>query len=139
MDIRPIPNDDFMQLAQLTVEMYSEMSDQVNPFQAVNMLMATINNGPNFTAIGLYDSEVLMGFVTGYEPSKGLFQFTGIHLVVKSTEWTKKLIEHCFALVEANGYKFWEADATGDNMASILEKYGAVEVYTRYRKEISNG
>lgn len=136
MQIKPITNDEFYQLVELTIEMYADINEQINAFQAVNTLMHQINNKVNFTAIGLFDETVLMGFVTGYEDGDKLFHFSGIYLVNKKSKETKELIEYCFAKVEERGYTAWEIDATNDNIASIMEKYGAVVQYTRYKKDI---
>jgi hypothetical protein len=136
MEIKHINNDDFYQLVELTIDMYAEISKNINAFQAVNTLMHQINNMVNFQAIGLFDDTVLMGFVTGYEDSPGVFHFSGIHVTHKNSKDLKKLIEHCFALVEERGYTAWEVDATNENIASIMEKYGAQVQYTRYRKDI---
>lgn len=125
-----------MQLVDLTVDMYKEMDVGVNPFQAVNTLIAYINNAKDFTAIGLYDDQTLVGFVTGYQQNEKTFYFSGIYVIIKNNEWTKKIIDFSFALIEERGYDSWEVDATNDNISSIMEKYGAVPKYTRYRKEL---
>ncbi len=125
-----------MQLVDLTVDMYKEMDVGVNPFQAVNTLIAYINNAKDFTAIGLYDGQTLVGFVTGYQQNEKTFYFSGIYVIIKNNEWTKKIIDFSFALIEERGYDSWEVDATNDNISSIMEKYGAVPKYTRYRKEL---
>lgn len=135
MEIKLIENKDFMQLAELTVEMYAAIDPNINPFQAVNTLLAFINQGKNFTAIGLYDDEVLVGFVIGYELKEKTFYFSGIYVIIKNNEWTKKIIDFSFAHIEELGYEAWEVDATNSNVCSIMDKYGATVKYTRYRKE----
>ena len=139
MEVKLITNEDFMQLAQVNAAMYKSIDDNINEFQATNMLIALINGGHNFTAIGLYDNNVLMGMVHGYEEKPGEFHFSGLHVAIKNSEWTQKLIEFSFELIEDRGYTAWEVDATNDNIASIMEKYGAKVKYKKYRKELSNG
>jgi len=136
MEIKEIPNDDFMQLAELNAKMYSDINSEINEFQATNTLIHFINNGPQFVSIGLYDETTLMGFVSGHALNEHSFIFTGIYLEIKDTKDTKNLIEYCFNYVEEKGFKFWEVDATNDNIASIVEKYGAEKQYTRYKKAI---
>lgn len=139
MQVKLIENDDFMQLVELNAKMYSSIDSNINSFQATNTLVTFINQGINFTAIGLYEDGVLMGFVHGYEEKPSCFCFTGLYVDVKNSEWTKKLIEFSFELIEDRGYKSWELEATNDNISSIIEKYGASIVYKKYRKEINNG
>lgn len=135
MEIKLIPNEDFMQLAELTVEMYQSIDKHIAPYQAVNTLIHFINNATGFRALGLYDENVLVGFVTGNALSDKIFYFSGIYIIVQNTEWVKTLIEKSFADIQEMGYIGWEADATNKNISSILEKYGATTKYTRYRKD----
>lgn len=136
MDIKLIENKDFMQLAELTVDMYASMELNINAFQALNTLITSINNTKGFTAIGLYDGTALAGFITGHENGPGIFYFSGIYMVLKNTEKTKDLIEYALNMVKEREFKYWEFDATNPNIASIMEKYGAKPIYTRYRKGI---
>lgn len=128
-----------MELAKLNADMYKSIDKNINDFQATNTLVALINGTVNFTAIGLYENDVLMGMVHGYEEKPGEFHFSGLYMAIKNSEWGQKLIEYSFILIEERGYTAWEVDATNPNIASIMEKYGAQVKYTRYRKELSNG
>lgn len=135
MEIRIIENKDFIDLVQLTTEMYQEINPKINAFQATNSLIHMINNEVNFFAIGLYDEDILMGFVTGHELTETTFLFTGIYISFRNSEEIKRLIEYSFDFIKDKGYKAWEADANNANISSILEKYGASIRYTRYHKE----
>ncbi len=139
MEIKIIENEDFMSLAELTVEMYQSMNININAFQAISTLTHMINNHPEFVAIGLYEDGVLLGFVFGYEGGVKVFHFAGIYTITKNNERVQKLIEFSFDWVENRGYMAWEADATNKNISSILEKYGAETMYIRYRKDLTNG
>lgn len=139
MEIKLIDNTDFMQLVDLNAKMYKSIQNSINDFQATNTLINMINTGTNFTAIGLYDEAVLKGLVHGFENKPGCFYFTGLYIEGKNTEWTQKLIEYSFNLVEERGYTSWELDATNKNISSMMEKYGAVIKYTKYYKELGNG
>lgn len=134
MIIKPIENEDFLQLVDLNAEMYKSIDANINEFQATNTLMHYINQG-NFVAIGLYDETALAGFVTGSQLTEKTFYFSGIYVIIKNNEWTKKLIEFSFAHIQKLGYTGWEVDATNDNISSIMEKYGAQVKYKRYHKE----
>ncbi len=136
MEIKFIEDEDFMSLTELTIEMYRSINPEINSFQAINTLIHMVNTYDQFTAIGLYDDSVLVGFVTGYNNGSNIFQFTGIYTINKNSDWTKKLIEYSFDFVKDNNYIAWEVDATSENISSIMEKYGAVPLYTRYRKEL---
>lgn len=136
MDIRSIPNEDFLQLCQLTADMYAEIDPSINTFGAVNMLTTCITTKHDFFAIGLYAEDQLVGFVTGYGMSKEVFYFSGIHVIIKNNGWTQKLIDFCFAFIKDKGYSAWQVDATNGNISSIMEKYGATAKYTRYYKEM---
>lgn len=139
MEIKLIGNDDFMQLVELNAAMYKSIDSNINDFQATNTLLTLINTGKNFTAIGLYEDNVLMGLVHGFEIVPGEFNFTGLYVTTKNNEWTQKLIEYAFILIEERGYTAWEVEATNKNISSIMEKYGAKIKYTKYRKELKNG
>lgn len=135
MEIKLIPNEDFMQLCELTVDMYKEIDPNINAFQAINTLLAYINTGRDFVAIGLYDEGALVGFVTGLQHTEKTFYFSGIYVIMKNNEWSKKIIDFSFAHIQELGYTAWEVDATNPNICSIMEKYGAKVKCTRYRKE----
>ena len=135
MEVKLINNDNFMDLVDLTIDMYDSIDTNINEFQAVNTLVSLINSNQDFTAIGLFDETVLVGFVSGIALSTVLFKYTGIHVVTKNTEWTQKLIEESFDIIKEKGYLSWEAEATNKNICSVLEKYGATIKCTVYRKE----
>jgi hypothetical protein len=136
MEIRIINNEDFLQLVNLTAEMYKSIDITINNVGSTATLVNDVLNKPNFCAIGLYEENALQGFVTGYEWSKNVFYFSGIYVTIKNNEWTKKLIEFCFTFVKDKGYSAWQVDATNGNISSIMEKYGATAKYTRYYKEM---
>lgn len=135
MEIKSVPNKDLMQLFPLLIEMHKAMDPETNEFGAINTFMCEINTKEDFTVIGLYDGDKLMGFVKGYCFSKNMFYFSGIYVIMKNTIYTKQLIEYCFDLVKQKGYSAWSLDATNGNISSIIEKYGAKVKYTRYVKE----
>ncbi len=136
MEIKEISNGDFLHLVNLNVKMYEEIDITINAFGATNTLMYGINTKVDFIAIGLYDDNKLVGFVTGHQQDKKVFYFSGIYVIMKNNEWTKKLIEFCFSLIKDKGYSAWAVDATNSNISSIMEKYDAVAKYTRYYKEL---
>lgn len=135
MEVKLIRNEDFMQLAELCCEMYKAIDPSINEFQAVNTLINQINTEKAFLAVGLYDGTALAGLVLGHEYNEKTFYFSGIYVIIKNNASTKQLIEFSFDHIKKLGYTAWEVDATSDNVASIMEKYGAKAKYTRYRKE----
>jgi len=136
MEIKPVSNEYIVQLIDLNVEMYKEIDPSLNAVQAVHLLMNPLTTQPDFLAIGLYDNDILIGFVTGWASAKNVFYFSGIYVIIKNNEWTKKLIDFSFDFIKERGYTSWECDATNPNISSILEKYGATVKYTRYTKEL---
>lgn len=134
MEIKLVEDKDFLELARLTVEMYKEVNPEVNEFQATNTLVTLIGSN-SFVAIGLYEDGVLLGCVTGCKHAGTVFYFSGIYMSVRNTEWTQKLIEYSFEHIKGLGFTAWEAEAGNNNIASILEKYGATKKSVRYRKE----
>lgn len=135
MNVKLIENNYFLDLIGLVAEMYKAISTDINSFQSVNTLIHMINNEVDFKAIGLFEEDTLIGFVTGHQYNEGIFLFTGIYVDPKHADSVQELIEFCFAHIQEQGYKGWEADATNANISSILERYGASVKYTRYRKE----
>lgn len=136
MDIRRIENKDMVQFLALAIDMYQAIDSTVNEFGAINSIMHEINTKEDFSAIGLFEKDKLMGFVKGHCFSKKLFHFSGIYVIIKNNKFTKQLIEYCFDLVKQKGYSAWSVDATNSNISSIMEKYGASIKHTRYVKEI---
>lgn len=136
MEIKLIEDKDFMQLADLTVEMYQSINKNITALGAVNTLMAFINGGQDYLAIGLYDGPVLLGFAQGNRIHETAFYWSGFYMSVKNTEWTEKLIDYCFDFIKERGYKSWELDATNPNIGSMMKKYGAKVKFTRYHKEL---
>jgi hypothetical protein len=139
VEIRLITDNEFIQLVELNAEMYAGINPDINEYRATEMLMTLIRSTEEFMSIGMFEENVLIGFVSGYKFSPTSFLFTGLYVVHKNSDWTKQLIEYCFDLIEAKGYTRWEVDATNENIASIVKKYGAEPKYTRYVKEIANG
>jgi hypothetical protein len=137
MEIRHIDNTELTQLLELAILMYKVIDPSVNEFGAINTVMYEINTKEDFTAIGLFDDNKLVGFMSGYCFSKKQFHFSGIYVIIKNNEWTKQLIEYCLDLIKQKGYSAWSVDTTNGNISSIVEKYGAEPLYTRYIKEIN--
>lgn len=134
MEVKPIKNEDFLQLVALNYEMYQGIDPNINEFQATNTLLHQINNEKGFLALGLYDDTALAGFVLGHEYNEKTFYFSGIYVIIKNSASVKQLIEFSFAKIEELGYTAWEVDATNENIGSIMKKYGAEVKYVRYRK-----
>ena len=135
MDLREIGNEDFLQLINLNAKMYEEIDPSINAVGATATLLEYVKK-PGFIALGLYEDKDLVGFTAGYAMSKKDFYFSGICVIIKNNEWTKKLIDYSFAFIKQMGYSAWQVDATNGNISSIMEKYGAVAKYTRYYKEM---
>lgn len=136
MQVKLIEEKDFISLLDLNICMYKEVHTDISAFDATKLLMLQMTNAANFLAVGLYGkNEELFGFVTGYANETGGFYFSGIYTEVRNTEWTKKLIESSFDIVQNKGFKHWEADATNDHITSILNKYGAKTKFVRLKKE----
>lgn len=133
MEIRPIVDDnEFLALQALVVAMYKEIDPTITEFGASNTLHNFIKEN-DFTAIGLYKGAKLIGFTMGHFFAKKSFLFTGIYVMIRNNEWTKKLIDFSFACIKEKGYYFWLVDATNPNISSMMEKYGAMPKYTRYQ------
>ena len=122
---------------ELNVLMYKSIDPTINDFGAVNTVVHEINNMEGFVAIGMYDNDMLVGFMKGYCFSKKLFHFSGIYVIMKNNKDTKQLIEYSLDLVKEKGYSAWSVDTTNSNISSIVEKYGAKVSYTRYIKEFA--
>jgi len=132
-DIRLITEDDFKQFSQLVIDMYKAIDSSYSEFQALNFLLHENHAFEGFMAIGLFDNDKLVGFTFGRKFNKKSFYFSGIYVIIKNNEWTKKLIDFSFAKIKEIGYEGWVADASNSNIGSILNnKYGAVAQYTRY-------
>ena len=136
MDIRQVQNNEFLQLINLNYEMYKTIDSAINSVGATATLIHEIMSKRDFYAIGLYEDTDLVGFVTGYQENEKVFYFSGIYVIIKNNEWTKKLIDFSFSFIKDKGYSAWQVDATNGNISSIMEKYGAIAKYTRYYKEI---
>lgn len=132
MEIKPIVDDnEFLALQALVVAMYKEIDPAITEFGASNTLHSFIKEN-DFTAIGLYKEAKLVGFTMGHFFNKKSFLFTGIYVIIRNNEWTKKLIDFSFAHIKEKGYSFWLVDATNPNISSIMEKYKARPAFIRY-------
>lgn len=134
-EIKHIQNDDFLQLANLYAQMCKHLPQPMNDYAAVKVLTDDIMKQKDFKAIGYYEGNELKGFVTGYALNEKKFYFSGIYVIIKNMN-LKKLIDYSFERVELDGYESWEMDCTNKSISSIMEKYGAKPVYTRYAKII---
>ncbi|PIR06685.1 MAG: hypothetical protein COV55_02930 [Candidatus Komeilibacteria bacterium CG11_big_fil_rev_8_21_14_0_20_36_20] len=136
MDIRVLKNEDIIQLLALSTEMYKSINNLVNDFGAINTVIHEINTQQDFTAVGLFDVDKLVGFTKGYYFSKKIFHFSGIYVIMKNTKFTKDLIDFSLNLVKEKGYSAWTAKASNSNISSILQtKYNAQVDYTQLIKE----
>ena len=135
IEIKEIPNEHFLDLAILYVRMNKLLSECVEAAPALYSLTHDLaSNKHTFMAIGLYQDDVLKGFTTGYALSEKTFYFSGIYSEVKNKN-VKILIDKSFEHIYSLGYTRWEADCNNDNIASILSRYGATKMYTRFKKE----
>lgn len=137
-EVKPIPDEQFMGLATLYVEMSKVLSLPISAAPALYTLTHSLATKTNFIALGLYEDGQLNGFVTGYAISKKTFYFSGIYVKTKNRN-AKLLIEESFKCIEDMGYVSWEADCNNELISSILTKYGARPIYTRFKKEVNNG
>lgn len=132
--IKSIPNEQFMELAVLYVEMNKVLSEYIPAAPALYNLTHDLATKPSFNALGLYENDELNGFVTGYALSEKTFYFSGIYVKIKNKN-AKMLIEESFKHIDKLGFTRWEADCNSKQIADILTKYGATPMYTRFKKE----
>lgn len=137
IEIKDVTNEDMLQFMELNVLMYKSIDPTINDFGAINTVVYEINTKEDFIAVGIYENDLLVGFMKGYCFSKKLFHFSGIYVIMKNNKSLKELIEHCLDLVKQKGYSAWSVDTTNSNISSIVEKYGATVSYTRYIKEFN--
>lgn len=133
VEIKKVLNPDFMALVALWVEMNEVLSEPIHAPAAVYNLVTDLPKR-DFRCFGLYRDGVLSGFTAGYALSEKTYYFSGIY-APNSSKNVAGLIERSFAEIAHLGYTRWEADCNNENIASILKKYGAVPMYTRYKKE----
>lgn len=131
--VKSIPNEQFMELAVMYADMSTLLSEYVPAAPAMYNLTHDLTK-PSFMALGLYEDNKLIGFVTGYSLSEKSYYFSGIY-TSKKTRGLKLLIEESFKLIKEMNFTRWEADCNNAMIASILKKYGATEMYTRFKKE----
>lgn len=112
--------------------MHKAINPSTTEFGATNTIMHQILTQKDFTALGLFDEGKLIGCTFGHKFKEKSFLFSGICVIMKNNEWTKKLIEFSFAHIKMMGYDTWEVDATNPNIGSIMQKYGAVQKFVRY-------
>ncbi len=129
VDVRLIKDEEFLSLAI----MYVKMNEPVAAAPALYSLTHDLT-AKDFTAIGLYENDVLSGFVTGYALSHKTFYFSGIYVKVKNKN-VGKLIDYSIKYAKELGYKSCEANCTNSNIQSILIKKGAYVMYTRVKRE----
>lgn len=134
--IRRLTNEDFLALAELHAQFYKTAVKPVDAIFATSSLLSDIQNQMDFKAWGLFDGDKLAGFVIGYAISKKVFYFSVIYVINKLNRNLKQLIETCFQDIEKDEYTSWEVDCTNKNITSMMEKYGAAPIYTRYSKTV---
>lgn len=132
--IRQLLNEDFPALVELNAKFYKTLPVTQDAFNATANLVKDVLQQPNFTAWGLFEGDKLVGFVTGYALSKKSFYFSGLYVIIRLNRNLKQLIEFCFREVAEKGFTTWEVDCTNKNITSMMEKYGAAPIYTRYVK-----
>lgn len=130
-EIKVVTDSDFDKLCMLTVAMYKAIDPNITPFGAINSLMYFVTQ-EDFTVIGLFKNNELVGFTFGYKFETKRFLFAGIYVMIKNNERTKKIIDFSFAYIKEIGYTSWQVDATNPNIGSIMQKYGAVQKFVRY-------
>jgi len=137
--IRLLTNSDFLDVLPLNLEMHRCINASVNSVGATATLINDIMTKNDCIIIGLFDdvSNKLIGFTSGYGMEKNIFYFSGIYVIIKNNDKTKKLIDFSFDYIKQMGYTSWEVDTRNENISSIMEKYGAKKVYTRYHKDFN--
>ena len=132
MTVRKLTNEDLLDLLPLYVNMISAIDKDTNTFGAINTLMNEINTKKDFSAVGLYKGDTLIGFMSGYCFTKKQFHFSGIYVKIKNNSGLKTLIDFSLALVKSKGYSAWSSNASNSNISSIMRKYGAKAVSGKF-------
>lgn len=136
MQLRVITDNDFKQLLDLYLAMGKSINANFTDFQIIFTLLTSVSQNPSFAAFGLFDDDVLLGFSCGWGLSEEKFYFSGFYVTGKNNPNTRNLIEFSFAEIKARGFTNWELDATNENIASMMEKFGATVKSTKYGKEL---
>lgn len=136
--VKVIPNEEFTELALLYIELGKVLACPLTSAQSLYTLTHDLANQTDFIALGLYEEGELNGFITGYAISKKTFYFSGLYVKIKNKNATL-LINESLRYIEDMGYSGWEADSNQEQMSSILIKYGAKQLYVRFKKGADNG
>lgn len=131
--LRRLTNDDFASLSELNAAFYS---GKHSAFHATSNLIKDIETQHDFKAFGLFENNILIGFVIGYAIAKKVFYFSGIYVKIRLNRNLKQFIEFCFQEIAKDGYTSWEVDCTNANITKIMLKFGATPIYTRYGKQL---
>ena len=133
--IKPVENEDMLRYMDLNIRMFKTIDDTINPFGAINHVVHEITTKEDYKAIGMYDDDELVGFLSGYCFSTKKFHFSGIYVIMKNNKNLSELIDFTLELIKNEGYSAWSVDTTNSNITSIVEKYGATAKSTRFVKE----
>lgn len=135
MEIRTLTDNDFFKLLEMYLAMGKSIDVKFTDYQIISTLVNSVATYPTFVAFGMFDNGKMIGMSCGWGTNNAKFYFSGLYIEKQYRLKVQKLIDHSFEAIKKAGYKGWEIDATNENIASIMEKYGAKPTSTKYCKE----
>lgn len=133
--IKVLTNDSFDDLLTLVKSLYKLTDPDRNSFQVINDLLVLINTKRDFTAVGLFRKNSLIGCIYGYEIAKNTFYISGLYCM-KNAEGLKQLLLFLKDLLRTKSYKAYKADTGNPRVQKLLENFGAQIYSTKYYGEL---
>ena len=130
--IKKISDEYFLELVALWCEMYRVIPTPYSAPEATYGLVQAMNEFKDFLAIGVFEENKLIGFITGYAHRTGAFYWSGIYC--PKSKYVKEMMDTAEKLMKDMGYKSWISDTEIPAVASLLMKYGGKPV--QYKKEL---
>lgn len=123
-EITHIPYSEFMNLADLAIQMQKEMPGELSELGTIYTISNILVNQPQHMSLGLYIDKKLKGFVLGYPVTGDTFYFSSIYIKKGyRAKHTKRLIDKSFETIKNLGFSNWIAECYNKNIISILHKY----------------
>lgn len=130
--IKIISDTDFIPLLELYIKMYSNIEDFSNV--KVSEILHQELMKPNYTALGVYRFDELIGYLSGYGETEDTFFVSGLYC--PTPLYVKRLFHGIENIMKDLGYKAWTTEYNKNDGKCLAPKFGAKEYIIKYKKEL---
>ncbi len=133
--IRVLNNKDFDSLVTLVIKLYKLINPERDSYQSINDFLTLVNTRIDFTAIGLFKENKLIGCIYGYALTKNTWYISGLYCR-KNPKGLKDLLDFLKDHLKVKGYIHYEGNTNQKVVKRLVKNRGAQELSIRFKGEL---